>query len=387
MRNKFPQDLKFLWGKPPVDENGKVSTQLELYAIKTIPGPEKARLEGDAIEHADHDFDPTTGAVIVQMTMNKQGAKIWADMTTKERPPADRYRPRRYRLFRALRRRAHHRRLLADQDGRRNNQQTVQEATDLANILNSGKLSAPARIVSDEVVGPTLGRAAVNGGMMAFGISFLVIFTLMLVYYNTAGWVANSALILNLLFTIGVLSALHATLTAPGIAGLVLTIGMAVDTNVIIFERIKEELTRGKSYPLAVKDGYRRSLPPVLDAHVTTLLTALILFYFGLGPVRGFATTQILGILLSLFCGILISRLITDFYTNKNRHFQYFTALSRRIFKHAAFKFIEYRRDRLRDLRRRAHHGRQFPLPWLQERGGIPGRPQLYRQLPPADLR
>jgi SecD/SecF fusion protein len=346
VRNSFPQDLKFLWGKPPVDENGKVATQVELYAIKTIPGQEKARLEGDAIEHADQDFDPTTGAVIVQMTMNKPGTKIWADMTTKDAPTK---RP----IAIVLDDIVYSAPFVDDpitggssqiRMGGSNNQQTVVEAKDLANILNSGKLSAPARIVSDEVVGPTLGRAAVNGGMMAFGISFLVIFTLMLVYYNTAGWVANSALILNLLFTIGVLSALHATLTAPGIAGLVLTIGMAVDTNVIIFERIKEELTRGKSYPIAVKDGYRRSLPPVLDAHVTTLLTALILFYFGLGPVRGFATTQILGILLSLFCGILISRLITDFYTNKNRHFQYFTALSRRIFKHAAFKFIEYRR-------------------------------------------
>ncbi len=348
VRNSFPQDLKFLWGKPPVDENGKVATQVELYAIKTIPGqdPDKARLEGGEIEHADQDFDPTTGAVIVQMTMKKQGTKIWADMTTKAAPT---HRP----IAIVLDNIVYSAPFVDDaitggssqiRMGGSNNQATVQEARDLANILNSGKLSAPARIVSDQVVGPTLGRAAVSGGMMAFGISFLVIFTLMLVYYNTAGWVANSALILNLLFTIGVLSALHATLTAPGIAGLVLTIGMAVDTNVIIFERIKEELTRGKSYPLAVKDGYRRSLPPVLDAHVTTLLTALILFYFGLGPVRGFATTQILGILLSLFCGILISRLITDFYTNKNRHFQYFTALSRRIFKHAAFKFIEYRR-------------------------------------------
>ncbi len=166
----------------------------------------------------------------------------------------------------------------------------------------------------------------------------------MLVYYNTAGWVANIALILNLLFTIGILSALHATLTAPGIAGLVLTIGMAVDTNVIIFERIKEELTRGKSYPIAVHDGYRRSLPPVLDAHVTTFLTAAILAYFGLGPVLGFATTQMLGIVLSLFCGILVSRLITDFYTNKNRHFKYFTGISKKIFQHASFKFIEYRK-------------------------------------------
>jgi SecD/SecF fusion protein len=166
----------------------------------------------------------------------------------------------------------------------------------------------------------------------------------MLVYYNTGGWVANLALILNLLFTVGVLSSLGATLTAPGIAGLVLTIGMAVDTNVIIFERIKEELSKGKGYQLAVIDGYKRSLAPVLDAHVTTLLTAIILFYFGLGPVLGFATTQIIGILLSLFCGILVSRLITDFWTNKKRHFEYFTSVSRNVFKHAAYKFIEYRK-------------------------------------------
>jgi SecD/SecF fusion protein len=347
VRNSFPADLKFLWGKQELDKDGKPVPFLNLYAIRTIPGQDKAKLEGDAIENARQDFEPTTGGVIVEMSMNKQGTKTWADMTTKD---ATDHRPIAIVLDDIV-----YSAPSVDEPitggnsqirmgGGSNNQQTVQEATDLANILNSGKLSAPARIVSDEVVGPSLGRAAVNGGMLAFLISFLVIFSLMLVYYNTAGWVANCALILNLLFTIGVLSALHATLTAPGIAGLVLTIGMAVDTNVIIFERIKEELTRGKSYPVAVKDGYRRSLPPVLDAHVTTLLTALILFYFGLGPVRGFATTQILGILLSLFCGILISRLITDFYTNKNRHFQYFTALSSRIFKHAAFKFIEYRR-------------------------------------------
>jgi len=171
-----------------------------------------------------------------------------------------------------------------------------------------------------------------------------VIFLLMLIYYNTAGIVADIALILNLLFTIGVLSALNATLTAPGIAALVLTVGMAVDTNVIIFERIKEELAGGNTYAMAVKHGYRRSLPPVLDAHITTLLTAIILFIYGFGPILGFATTQILGILLSLFCGILVSRLITDFYTNKNRHFTYFTSLSRKIFRHANFHFIQYRK-------------------------------------------
>ena len=344
VRNKFPQDLKFLWGKQQFDENGKAYPFLELYAIRTIPGTEKARIEGSVIEQATQDFDPITSQVVVEMTMNKQGTKAWADMTTKNvgKPIAIVLDDIVYSAPNV------EEAITGGQSritmGSSKGNQSITEAQDLANILKSGKLDAPAKIQAETVVGPTLGREAVNGGMMAFGLSFLVIFILMLVYYNTGGWVANSALILNLLFTIGVLSALHATLTAPGIAGLVLTVGMAVDTNVIIFERIKEELTRGKSYQIAVKDGYRRSLPPVLDAHVTTMLTALILFYFGLGPVKGFATTQILGILLSLFCGILVSRLITDFYTNKNRHFQYFTGISRRIFKHASFKFIEYRK-------------------------------------------
>ncbi len=345
VRNNFPSDLKFVWGKQARDDDGKLLSVLELYAIKTVPGTDKAKIEGEYITDARQDYDPITSGVVVEMSMNKQGEKVWAKMTTDNvgKPIA----------------------IVLDDivysapfvngpitggnsqitmGGGRNSAQTVEEAQDLSNILKSGKLNAPAKIVQEYVVGPTLGKAAVHGGTMAFVISFLVIFTLMLIYYNTAGWVANAALILNLLFTIGVLSALHATLTAPGIAGLVLTIGMAVDTNVIIFERIKEELARGKSYPLAVSDGYHRSLAPVLDAHVTNLLTALILFYFGLGPVLGFATTQILGIILSLFCGILVSRLITDFYTNKNRHFKYFTSLSRKIFKHANFKFIEYRK-------------------------------------------
>jgi SecD/SecF fusion protein len=221
---------------------------------------------------------------------------------------------------------------------------SLKTAQDLAEILESGKLPAPAKIVQEQQVGPTLGKASINGGMMAFGISFLVIFALMLIYFNTGGMVANIALILNLLFTVGILSALGFTLTAPGIAGLVLTIGMAVDTNVIIFERIKEELIKGKSYQMAVADGYKRSMAPVLDGHITTLLTAIILAYFGLGPVLGFATTQIIGILLSLFCGILVSRLITDIYTSKNRHLEYFTFVSKNIFKNANFKFIEFRK-------------------------------------------
>lgn len=335
----MPGDVKFLYGMPEKDKDGKILDFLPLYGIKTVPGTEKAKLEGESITDAYQDFNSVSNQVTVTMTMNKQGEKIWAKMTGDNVGRAIAI-----VLDDIVYSAPNVNEAITGGNSAISGSFTVQEGQDLANILKSGKLDAPAKIVQEQVVGPTLGKEAVHGGLLSFGISFLVIFTLMLVYYNTAGWVANIALIFNLLFTVGVLSALNATLTAPGIAGLVLTIGMAVDTNVIIFERIKDELTHGKTYQQAVNDGYKRSLAPVLDGHITTLLTAIILFYFGLGPVLGFATTQILGILLSLFCGILISRLITDFWTNKNRHFNYFTPISRRIFKHAAYNFIGYRK-------------------------------------------
>lgn len=338
VRSQFPGNVKFAFGVPELNDKGQKSDILPVYGLKTIEGTDKAKLEGDAVQQASQDYDDR-GRPAIKMAMTKQGERIWGEFTTNN-------------VGRAIA-------IVLDNvvysapnvinpittgNTEISGSFTIEEAQDLANILQSGKLPAPAKIVQEQVVGPTLGASAIQGGGMSFAISFIVIFILMLVYYNTGGWVANISLILNLLFTIGVLSALGATLTAPGIAGLVLTIGMAVDTNVIIFERIKDELNFGKSYQLAVSEGYKRSMAPVLDGHITTLLTAVILFYFGLGPVLGFATTQILGILLSLFCGILISRLVTDFWTKKQRHFEYFTGISRRIFKHANFKFIEYRR-------------------------------------------
>jgi SecD/SecF fusion protein len=347
VRNNFPANVKFLWGKEESDDEGRILPYLKLFAIKTIAGKEKAELEGDAIENAFQDFDPYTNEVTVSMSMTATGSQAWARMTGKNvgRPIAIVLDDIVYTAPNVIQKiEGGNSRITMGSGNAKNKNLVVQEAQDIANILKAGKLDAPAKIVQEQVVGPTLGEAAVNGGIMAFSISFGIIFLLMIVYYNTAGIVANIALILNLLFTIGVLSALGATLTAPGIAALVLTIGMAVDTNVIIFERIKEELARGSNHIQAVKAGYRRSLPPVLDAHITTLLTAIILFIYGLGPVLGFATTQILGILLSLFCGILVSRLITDFSTNKNKHFKYFTGLSKRIFQHANFHFIQYRK-------------------------------------------
>jgi len=338
VKSKFPSNLVFMYGKMEMQSTDpKAGDILTVYAIKTLDNGQ-AELEGDHISSASQDYDEK-GRIAIKMNMDKIGTTIWAKMTTRNvgKPIAivlDNF------VYSAPN--------VNDPITTGNSQitgnYTLKEAKDLSEILESGKLPAPAKIVQEQGVGPTLGRETIIGGGLSFLISFLVIFALMLLYFNTAGWVANIALILNLLFTVGILSSLGFTLTAPGIAGLVLTVGLAVDTNVIIFERIKEELTRGKSYSIAVADGYRRSLAPVLDAHVTTLLTAIILAYFGLGPVLGFATTQIIGILLSLFCGILVSRLITDMYTNRNRHFEYFTNLSRKIFRKANFKFIGYRK-------------------------------------------
>ncbi len=336
----FPPDAKVLFGIPALVNNVR-SKNIPIYVIRT-KGSDKAPIEGDVVVSASQVFDPVTNKPVVSMDMNHGGSLKWETMTetsfNEKRPIA----------------------IVVDDivysapvanDGKITGGRTsisgnfsLEEAQDLANILKIGRLSAPARIVQEQVVGPTLGEDAIVGGITAFVVSFIVIFLLMLIYYNTSGWVANIALVLNLLFTIGVLTGLGATLTAPGIAGLVLTIGMAVDTNVLIYERIKEELTRGKSYIQAVNDGYKRSLPPVLDGHITTLLTAIILFSFGLGPVKGFATTQIIGLLLSLFCGILVSRWVTEWFTSKKRHLQYFTPVSRKIFQHANFKFIEKRK-------------------------------------------
>jgi SecD/SecF fusion protein len=339
VRNKFPNNVRFVYGAEEKKERHDPNAPLYLYAIKTVPGETESKLEGDHVTDARMDYNALNGQPEVSMKMDITGSRVWKKMTGEN---VGKY------VAVVLDDRVYSCPIVNGEIPNGNTSIsghfTAEEANDLANILKSGKLPAPAHIVQEQVVGPTLGAESIKAGMISLGVSFLVIFILMLIYYNTGGLVADISLILNLLFTVGILSALHATLTMPGIAGLVLTIGMAVDTNVIIFERIKEELTLGKSYNQAVIDGYKRSYSPVLDGHVTTLITAIILFIFGLGPVLGFATTQIIGILLSLFCGILVSRLITDMYTKRERHFKYFTGLSKSIFRKAHFKFVEARK-------------------------------------------
>jgi SecD/SecF fusion protein len=339
VKTAFPANCKFIYGitEPKLREQDK--TLLYMYAIKTVPGSDKPRLTGETVNKTRADFDPTTGEPAVYMEMNQEGANVWRQMTGQNIG-----RQLAVVLDDIVYSAPNSQGEIPNGSTQISGSFTTEETNDLANILSSGKLDAPARIVQEQIVGPTLGKENIASGKMSFLIAFAVIFLLMLVYYNTSGVVANIALIFNLLFTIGVLSALHATLTMAGIAGLVLTIGMAVDTNVIIFERIKEELSSGKSHEDAVNIGYRRSLPPVLDGHFTVFLTAAMLFIFGLGPVKGFATTQMLGIVLSLFCGILLSRLITYLFMRKGKHLEYFTGISKSVFRKFHFKFIEMRK-------------------------------------------
>lgn len=338
VRNKFPNNVRFFYGAMDKKDARNPNAPLYLHAIKTAPGG-GSKLEGDHVTDARMDYNPLTGKPEVSMSMDVTGARIWKKMTGDN---TGRY------VAVVLDDKVYSAPLVNGEIPNGNTSIsgnfTPEDATDLANILKSGKLPAPARIVQEQVVGPTLGAESIAAGFNAIILSFIAIFVLMLVYYHTSGWVANISLTLNLLFTVGVLSALHATLTLPGIAGLVLGIGMAVDAHVLIFERIKEELVLGKSHEQAIADGYKRSYAPVLDGHIAQLITAGILFYFGLGPVLGFATTQILSISISLFCGILVSRLVKDMYTTHTRHFKYFTGISKAVFQKANYNFMRKRK-------------------------------------------
>lgn len=341
VKNQFPANIRFLVGEyPGVSGKDKENplTPLGVYAIKTVPGSNTAKLEGDHVKSARFDFQQN-GQAEISLQMDQQGTAIWAQLTKENlhRPIAislDDF------VYSAPT-------VQSEINGGRSSitgNFTPKEGTELANILETGKLPAPAQIIQEQVVGPTLGAESIAGGTKAFLLSFAIIFVLMLVYYNNGGLIANLALAFNMLFTFGVLANLGATLTMAGIAGIILGVGMAVDANVIIFERIKEELALGDSYKEAVAKGYRRSYAPIIDSNVTSLITAVILFIFGLGPIRGFATTQIIALLLSMFTGILVSRLMTEMWMSRGKHFNYFTKLSKSIFQKAHFHFIEFRK-------------------------------------------
>lgn len=339
VKSKLPNNIKILVEAENSKNKFNPNAPLGVYAIKLVPGKDGAMLEGDQIVEAGRDYNQMTGKPEVTIAFNNTGERLFRKLTADNVGGF---------IAIVLDNRIYSAPSVSQEIGGGrcsiSGSFTLEEATDLSNILKSGKLSAPARIVQEQVVGPTLGAESIASGKNSLMLSFIVIFALMVIYYNTGGIVANIALILNLFFTIAILASAHATLTMASIAGLVLTIGMAVDTNVIVFERIKEELAEGKSYKDAIDEGYRRSYAPVLDGHISQFITAVILFIFGLGPVKGFAYTQMWGLFLSVFCGLLVSRIITEMWMKKERHFNYFTKISKKIFHNIHFHFIEARK-------------------------------------------
>lgn len=335
-KNMFPRDLKLAWNNEPRVEGSGV---LELIALKSTGRDLKAALGGEVITEARQDYDQN-GRVEVSMSMNAEGAKIWKRLTGENigRQVAivlDDY------VYSAPNVNSEIPNGMSSISG---GNTTVEEAQDLANILKAGKLPARARIVEEAVVGPSLGQEAITSGLWSFIIAFIVVLIYMYLYYNHSGLVANLALITNVFFIFGVLASFGAVLTLPGIAGIVLTLGMAVDANVIIYERIKEEVRAGKGTRLAITDGYKHAYSAIIDGNVTTLLTAVILYIFGSGPVQGFATTLTIGIISSLFTAIFISRIIFVWMMDRNWDIKFANKSTLNAFANTNIDFVGIRK-------------------------------------------
>lgn len=344
IKGLFPNNSEFMWSyKPAKDIDGLLTTNYELYLIKKRPGVDKAPLEGDVITNADQGVDPNTGEVQVSMQMNAKGAKEWARMTT------DAYNNGQREIAIALDSR------VVSAPGLRNGPITqgnssitgsfnIQEAIDFANVLEVGKLPAKTKIIQKSTVGPTLGQANINSSLKSLAVGFGLLLLFMLFYYAGGGVVSIIALFANLLFIFGALSSFGTVLTLPGIAGIVLTIGMAVDANVIIFERIREELRAGKSNLAAIVDGFKNSYSAIIDANVTTLLTAMVLAYFGLGPIKGFAVVLGIGVISSLFTAVAFGRFMLDSYTSRGKEVSFWTGATKNVFANLNIDWIGKRR-------------------------------------------
>lgn len=335
----LPRDCKLLWDvKPP--RWAKDGDLLRLHAIKIKTRNRQAPLDGDVVVDARQTFGDSQADPTVSMTMNGKGAKIWARLTKENKGRCiaivlDNY------VYSS----PHVNSEITGGRSEISGQETVNEAKDLANILKSGKLPAPAKIISEEIVGPSLGQESIQSGMWSFIIAFGLVLAYMLFFYSSgAGLAANLALITNLFFIFGILASLGAVLTLPGIAGIVLTIGMSVDANVLIFERIQEELKSGKGYQLAIKEGYNNAYSAIIDGNITTLLTGIILYIFGEGPIKGFATTLIIGIFSSLFCAIFITRLILDRKLGKGKNPSFTTGFTADWLRNTNINFIGARK-------------------------------------------
>lgn len=332
----FPANLSFVYDIKPVMNATTNEEVVDLYMVRDLG---KAPLEGDVVTNATQDYDPTTGKPNVDMQMNAEGARKWKALTGANigRRIAiilDNY------VYSAPN-------VQSEISGGRSSISgsfSIEEAQDLANVLKAGKLPAPTNIIEEAVVGATVGSDAVRAGVISSAIGLLSVLLFVLIYYNQAGWIANIALLVNLVLLLGVMASFGATLTLPGIAGIVLSVGMSVDANVLIYERIKEELNNGKPFGVAISEGFKHAMPSIIDSNVTTLITGIILFVFGTGLILGFATTLLIGIFTSLFCAVFITRLIFEQYIKKGKSVNFFTKWTEKLFKDANFDFVTRRR-------------------------------------------
>ncbi len=332
----FPPRIKFLWTVKPYDKEGKF---VQLVAIKVTNRDGSAPLEGDVIVDARQDFGQFGKTPEINMTMNGEGAKKWKLLTKENIGKSvaivlDDY----VYSFPTVQGE------ISGGNSSITGNFTINEAKDLANILKAGKLPAPARIVEEAIVGPSLGKEAIRAGLISFILSLVLVLLYMAFWYSHAGWVANLALFANVFFIMGVLASLGAVLTLPGIAGIVLIIGMSVDANVLIYERVREELSNGKGLRLAIEDGYKNAYSSIIDANVTSLLTGIILYVFGTGPIRGFATTLVIGILTSLFAAIFLTRLVFMTLLDKNKNISFASKITENAFKGLSIDFVGKRK-------------------------------------------
>ena len=335
VRSLFPPDAMFAWDRKPFKANDGKEI-LPLYFVKKPGG--RAPLEGDVITDATNDYDDR-GRPEVTMNMNAEGARKWKNLTA-----ANVNRPVAILLDNLVYTAPNVQNEIPNGRSSISGNFSVEETKDLANVLKAGKLPAPTNIVEESIVGATLGSEAVNAGVLSSIVGILLVLVFVVFYYNRAGFIADLALIVNLFFLLGVMASLGAVLTMPGIAGIVLSIGMAVDANVLIFERIKEELAEGKSFKLAVSDGFKNALSSIIDSNVTTFLTGIVLFIFGTGLILGFATTLIIGILTSLFAAIFITRLILEYYIRNGKTLSFSSKWAKNLFADSNFDFVSRRK-------------------------------------------
>ena len=336
VRDCFPSDVRFKWG---IKGDKLADGQFFLYTIKVERADGKAPLDGSVISDARATYAQTGSNAEVSMAMNSNGITEWAQLTGENVGKCiaivlDGY------VYSAPVVRGK----IEGGNSSISGDFTIQEAQDLANVLKSGKVPAPARIIQDTVVGPSLGQESINAGLLSFLLAFLLVLLYMGLFYKTAGWISDIALITNVFLLMGCLVSFGAVLTLPGIAGIVLTMGMAVDANVIIFERIKEELRGGKGIHAAIKDGFSNAYSAIIDGNLTTIITGIILFIFGNGPVQGFATTLVIGILTSLFCSIFITRLILEAIVAKRGKCSFSYKWSENLLSNVHFDFIGKRK-------------------------------------------